>query len=66
VRMLAALVAVRPSQRRAAVEAMLLVRVAAAFAGLRLDRPAEHASGHRVRNCFEIAHRHPRRHIMRR
>ena len=62
---LSALVAKRARQRRAAIEAIGLVRAPLAFAGPRLDRPAEHAASHYVRHCSQFAHRHPIAHLMR-
>ena len=49
-----------PTQRRAAVEAIALVRCGRrGFARRRFDRTAEHAAGHRVGYCFEFAHYAP-------
>jgi hypothetical protein len=56
---LAAFVAEGPGKRRAAVEALRFVRVPVAFAGLRFDRAAKHAAGHRITQSFEFAHLHP-------
>jgi hypothetical protein len=56
VSVLAALVAERPGELCAAVQAVLLVRMPVGFAGVGLDRAAQYASRHRVRDCFQFAH----------
>lgn len=60
VRVLAALVTIRPRESCAAVEALRLMRVPVLFAGLRLHRAGNHAARQRIADRFEIAHSYPR------
>jgi len=53
---LAAFVAIRAGQRRAAVKAAGLVGMSVAFAGARLDRSPEDATRYRVAESFQFTH----------